>query len=359
MRKFVLMLIVFASLSSVSAQLKINSLGDVEIGTASSSVLSSPYNVPIIFKVNGVLSGFIGYYSEGNVSYGYHSFPNSLVGNYNTAIGSSALYSNTTNGTLTGTNNSAFGSSALYFNTYGVGNTATGVCALYGNTTGSYNTAIGNNALISNTIGNYNTGIGYWAGNNNPNNLTNSTTIGYYAQATASNQVVIGNTSITQIGGYANWSNISDGRAKKNLKADVPGLTFINLLQPVTYNLDLNVIDNLLGIDKAKKDKLEKDMPLDLKEKTEKARKAKEDQVQTGFVAQDVEQAAKKVGYNFNGVNVDESGIYSLSYAEFVVPLVKAVQELSEKNDAKDAAITSLQEQVDDLKKEIQKLKSK
>ena len=108
-------------------------------------------------------------------------------------------------------------------------------------------------------------------------------------------------------------------------------------------------MDNLLGIDKAKKDKLEKDMPQDLKDKNEKAKKAKEDQVQTGFVAQDVEKTAKTIGYNFSGVNVDESGIYSLSYAEFVVPLVKAVQELSEKND-------QLQEQVNELTGLVNKL---
>jgi prefoldin subunit 5 len=41
--------------------------------------------------------------------------------------------------------------------------------------------------------------------------------------------------------------------------------------------------------------------------------------------------------------------IYGLRYAEFVVPLVKAVQELSEQNEAKDAAIASLQAQVNEL----------
>jgi len=116
--------------------------------------------------------------------------------------------------------------------------------------------------------------------------------------------------------------------------------------------LDLYAVDNLLGIDQAKKDNLEKDMPQELKDKTERAKKKKEETVQTGFVAQDVEKAAKKVGYNFNGVNVDEKGIYSLSYAEFVVPLVKAVQELSSKND-------QLQEQVNELTGLVNKLLGK
>jgi len=154
----------------------------------------------------------------------------------------------------------------------------------------------------------------------------------------------------TAIGSSALHSNApTGGRAKKNIKTDVPGLNFINQLQPITYNLDLDAMDNLLGIDKAKKDKDEKDMPQDLKDKNEKAKKAKQEQIQTGFVAQDVEKTAKSIGYSFSGVNVDEKGIYSLSYAEFVVPLVKSVQELSAKND-------QLQKQVDELTVLVNKL---
>ncbi|HNI44890.1 MAG TPA: hypothetical protein PK230_09365, partial [Chitinophagales bacterium] len=49
----------------------------------------------------------------------------------------------------------------------------------------------------------------------------------------------------------------------------------------------------------------------------------------TGFLAQEVEAAAKKINYDFSGVDVPkvDGGLYSLRYAEFVVPLVKAVQE--------------------------------
>jgi hypothetical protein len=316
------------------------------------------------FKVNNVSAGFTGNHLSDNVSFGYASLLNQSAGTYNTAIGSSALYSNTSSVGY----NTAIGSSALYYNTSGNSNTATGVCALYLNTTGNYNSAVGINALIYNTTGNYNsavgysalqgnitgsfnTAIGYSAGGTNPDNLTNSTTIGYGAIATASDQVRIGNSSVGSIGGYANWSNISDGRAKKNIRADVPGLDFISLLQPVTYNLDLDAMDNLSGIDKAKKEKLEKDMPQDLKDRNEKARKAKQEQVQTGFVAQDVEKTAKSIGYDFSGVNVDERGIYSLSYAEFVVPLVKAVQELRAQNDL-------LQQQINELKENSVTLRS-
>jgi hypothetical protein len=380
MKKFILSFIVLAGFVNVSAQIKVNSSGNVGIGKnpqhkldvagdiymgSASNILGTTNDNSITFKVNNVLAGYTGNFDVSNVSFGYGSLPNSSVGTYNTAVGSSALHSSAT----TAIYNTAIGSSALYFNTTGRGNTASGHCALYENvsgnnntadgtlalgrnTTGDLNTACGFIALYTNTTGSYNTAIGYNAGNNGPTNLTNSTAIGYNAMLTSSNQVRIGDSGVTSIGGYANWSNISDGRAKKNIRADVPGLDFINLLQPVTYNLDLNAMDNLLGIDKAKKNELEKEVSQELKDRSEKARKSKEDLVQTGFVAQDVEKTAKSIGYKFSGVNVDESGIYSLSYAEFVVPLVKAVQELSDKND-------QLQKQVEELTGLVYKLLEK
>ena len=61
--------------------------------------------------------------------------------------------------------------------------------------------------------------------------------------------------------------------------------------------------------------------------------------VYTGFVAQDVEKAARELNYDFSGVDAakNDKDLYGLRYSEFVVPLVKAVQELSAKNDEKNA----------------------
>ena len=70
----------------------------------------------------------------------------------------------------------------------------------------------------------------------------------------ASNKVVIGNTAVTSIGGYADWTNFSDGRYKRNVKENVPGLAFINKLKPVTYTLDINAIEkNWRALRKTKK----------------------------------------------------------------------------------------------------------
>ena len=48
-------------------------------------------------------------------------------------------------------------------------------------------------------------------------NDDNQMALGYQASATAANQVRIGNAAITSIGGFSNWTNISDGRYKTNV----------------------------------------------------------------------------------------------------------------------------------------------
>jgi hypothetical protein len=99
---------------------------------------------------------------------------------FNTAMGTNALLSAQTSGSLTAFDNTASGAYALYSNTTGNQNTATGDAALRSNTTGNTNTATGAGALISNTIGDNNTGTGYgalWS------NITgdNNTASGWYA----------------------------------------------------------------------------------------------------------------------------------------------------------------------------------
>jgi hypothetical protein len=270
------------------------------------------------FKAGGFFSGSTGNSANANVSFGFRALSNSLLSTYdNTAVGSEALFSNTT-----GNFNSANGSMALYSNTTGSHNIASGAAALADNTTGSFNVAVGSQATSS--------------GSRN-----NAIAIGYQSSATASNQARIGNSSITSIGGYAGWTNISDSRIKKNIQTNVPGLSFINQLQPITYNLDLDAIDGLLKVDKMGPRKT----PLspELEAINKKAREDKEKIVQTGFIAQDVEKSAQSLGYDFSGVDVDEIGIYGLRYAEFVVPLVKAVQELSAQVNELTALVTVLQ----------------
>ncbi len=115
----------------------------------------------------------------------------------------------------------------------------------------------------------------------------------------------IGNSSVSSIGGYASWSNISDGRYKKEIRENVPGLGFINKLAPVTYHLDVTGIKTFLGEDITGEETREgfKEKSAEEKALVENGVKEKESIVYTGFIAQEVETAAKEIGYDFSGVD--------------------------------------------------------
>ncbi len=207
--------------------------------------------------------------------------------------------------------------------------------SLYNNTTGSGNTAFGREALYNNTSGYNNTALGYKAGELLNGDRFNTTCLGYAAgwSTTNDNSVNIGNFSVGWIGGQVAWGNYSDKRIKNNIKENVPGLAFITQLTPVTYNLDIHKQYEIATNGS-------KDTTADYPGKY-----AIEKVTQTGFLAQDVEAAAKSIGYDFSGVEApqDGQGLYKLRYSEFVVPIVKAIQEQ--------------QAQIEALKKENEELK--
>ena len=173
--------------------------------------------------------------------------------------------------------------------------------------------------------------------------------LGNGARVTADNYVAVGNTAIKSIKGQVGFTTFSDGRFKKDIQENVPGLLFINKLKPVTYHL------NVTGISKFLKDNdnnnFGDDKDASQHNLIQKAREEKEKISYTGFIAQDVEKAAKELNYDFSGVDKpeNETSLYGLRYSEFVVPLVKAVQELSKKNDEKDVIIIDLKQRLGKL----------
>jgi hypothetical protein len=269
----------------------------------------------------------------------------------NTAVGSKVLYSNTT-----GYDNTANGFQALYSNTAGYRNTADGFSALISNASGYDNTANGYAALLFNITGFGNIAVGSHA-DVSSFNLNNATAIGYNTTVDASNKVRIGNASVTSIGGQVGWTSFSDGRYKKNIKEDVQGLAFINTLRPITYTIDIDGLNAFY--DKGRKDVTDQ-MDAKGKEVMQQANDEAGKIVYNGFIAQEVEAAAQKLHYNFSGVDKpkDKDGLYGLRYSDFVVPLVKAVQELSKMNDDKDAKITDQNKKIDEQQKEIDELKT-
>lgn len=241
------------------------------------------------------------------------------TGHSNTAIGRHAQTENTT-----GYHNSAVGMDALSNNSSGYGNTAIGVQALYLNTTGRSRTAVGYNANASGNVHDFSMGLGY-----------NATCLGAY-------QIRIGHPEITSIGGYVGWTNVSDGRFKKDIVQDVPGLAFIRLLNPITYTLDLDSLDDFLGKHHHVRDSLRHEQ-----------HSGKRDIRYSGFIAQDVEAAAASIGYAFSGVDAPKNpdDVYGLRYAEFVVPLVKAIQE-------QDQLIRAQREELELVKAELAMLRA-
>ncbi len=300
-----------------------------------------------------------------NTAIGYSAMGLTTIGDFNTATGSGAL-----GGNSTGYFNTAYGYVSMGTNTTGTYNAAYGAHSLYINSSGERNVGMGNYALYSNSTGNYNTALGFYA-NVSANNFNNTTVIGSNAVGTASNQVRIGDNTVTSIGGYTAWTNLSDGRFKKNIKENVPGLAFIKKLRPVTYNLDIKGINNYLkqSMATSKGDQQATAAKADpsLAQQQDEAIAAREKIVSTGFVAQEVEKTAKDMGYDFDGVDAPKNSndFYGLRYSEFVVPLVKAVQELSSQNDslktdnsALKSTLTDVLSQLSDLRSQLNELKT-
>ncbi len=307
------------------------------IGLGVLSLYSNTHGVHNIAIGNYALFSNVSGY---NVAIGNRSLYHNLSGDYNTVIGHDALTNN-----VSGSRNSAIGDLALFGNTTGYENSALGTSSLYNCNVGYGNTALGYFALSNIYNGNYNTGIGHYARNWSGTDPSNFIALGYYSGYVGSNSntIEIGNTSINWIGGQVGFFNYSDARIKKNVQNNVPGLAFITQLRPVTYNFDLHKQNEIVykGVEVG-----EWEGKYDL-----------ENQLQTGFIAQEVEATARRLGYEFNGVQPPkhEKDLYSVQYASFVVPLVKAVQEQQEIIERQNTKIQSLEERLKVLEEKLSK----
>jgi hypothetical protein len=273
-----------------------------------------------------------------------------------------ALYFNTT-----GFYNTASGVVALVSNTTGFMNTAYGAEALYFNTTGNYNTASGARTLVSNTTGSNNVAVGYYAGygasgvnfsqctfvgaNSYPTtNRTNVTMLGYGitdAECTGDNQVLLGNTSVSQIRAQVtSITGYSDARMKFNVKEDVKGLEFIKKLRPVTFQKDPRLLHKIWGTSDSLIPKVTEEML---------------NQRHIGLLAQEVERAAKECGFDFPGLDIprNEHEVYTLRYGDLIMPVIKAVQELSSENEELKKENAELKYRLEQFSNDNEALKSR
>ena len=274
--------------------------GNVGVGTTSPNNL---LQVAGLINFNNTLyNTFLGYYAGNlnvigtqNTYLGYVAGMKS-VGSYNTSVGSYAGYNNT-NGA-----NVFMGQQAGYYST-GYGNTFIGYHTGWNNTIGNYNTLLGHGANVSAA------------------NLTNATAIGNGAIVNASNRVWIGDVNATV------WTetsyNISDGRFKINVQENVKGLDFINKLRPVTYQMNTQQLDDFIIQNMPDSIKIMHQTGMNFAQSTAI--------VHSGFIAQEVDSAANASGFTSSIVSepANSTDPYALAYAEIVVPLVKAVQELN------------------------------
>lgn len=304
-------------------------------------------------------------------------FLSNTEGQYNIALGQSALESNTR-----GSYNTAIGTRALKPNIDGCYNVGVGWQALVGNTEGFYNVGIGMSALLSNTIGMRNVGVGantlqnsmtgnnntavgngalicyadYWNQSNNTavgcsagflnGAFSNTTCLGYNSTVTGSNQVQLGNSSTTTYV-YGTVQNRSDARDKADIVDSNIGLDFILGLRPVEGVWDLR--DDYVEYTEVKAVDEKGVETVTLERKVlEKDGSKKRSRKHQWFIAQEVKELCDRLGVDFGGYQ-DHSvsggaDVLSLGYDEFIPPAVKAIQECWQRLDKLEERISKLEQ---------------
>jgi hypothetical protein len=230
-------------------------------------------------------------------------------------------------------------------------NTAVGYSAGTAVTTGTSNTLIGGNAGLGMNTGYENTCVGYAAGDQITTG-NNNVMIGCSIDPAAGDQVhgiaigvgltvaandfsfgKVGNVVTNDFDADANWSRSSDERLKKNVTNQSLGLDFINDLRTVKYNWKAS---NELDSTDAQLAHLYKEDAADNVMNT--------DAVMHNFIAQEVKAALDTAGVSdFGGWKEDHYGVQQVSREMFVIPLVKAVQELSTQVETLTARIEALE----------------
>lgn len=109
---------------------------------------------------------------------------------------------------------------------------------------------------------------------------------------------------------------------KRNILANPFGLDFILQLRPVTYQYDYNILKKY-RIASSDRDSLDTFIAEPEKSK-----------VHTGFIAQEVLEAANNIGFDFSGLVIPEADnqLMQLQYEAFVMPLINSIKEMTTKN---------------------------
>ena len=269
-----------------------------------------------------------------------------------------------------GSQNVVFGNTAADELTEGQENVLIGYGAGHKVTTGDANIAIGSGALDALTThskctaigldalgwlnGSNSTAVGWQAGGSSAG--ASSLYLGYQSYGSGNADEIIltgsgnpisagadtltfgknGNRVYNQFNSNNNWTHSSDERMKKNIQDETLGLSFINRLRPVTYNF-----------------RLPSEYPEDFPYYDAEDKNPKTDVLQHGIIAQEVKAAMEAEGNDtFNGYQLANDGVHSVSESNFVYPMIKAMQELSAKVDSLETENTALKARVETLENE-------
>ena len=343
------------------ATLKASTVNSLRFGRGNSAISSNT-----AFGVNSLINISSG---GNNTGFGFNTLNNKSTGAFNTAFGAQALaasnnYRNTGIGRLAGFNVGGYaggvhigaqagryadhctvtvGFQAGYYSQ----NYAVSVGHRAGVDNGACTVAVGFKAKESggpaksvffssfagqlNTIGANSVLGGHYTGRYS-GGATNNTLVGWYSYQIngygGSDQSVLGrgnNTAYNCV--FVGWTNVSDCRDKTNIQPLTNlGLNFIRKLNPVKYKWDRrqNYVDEC-GFEYGVKDGT-----------------LKQDKVQYGFLAQEIEFAAKTLGENFDAISYDSfRDHYTLNYLNLVSSLVKALQEINSELDLIETQLTS------------------
>ena len=290
--------------------------GTVAVGSYAASSLTSGGGVFIGFE-----AGLQNTTAVRNVVIGYEALDRSGGNNSQDciAIGHNAMHGDWAG---QGLRNIAIGSYALEATINNANdNTVIGHNSGGNITSGDENTFLGGESGDGITTGGNNTMIGYGT-DGSANNADGQIVLGHNCIGHGDNKFTFGDGSgndrvhCTYTSG-ATFSHVSDERYKKDIKDTIDiGLDFINDLRTVTFKW------------KAKSE-IDKDLP----DYDETALEPKYDKKMYGLIAQEVKETLDKHNITDSSVwDIEETtGIQSISNDAFVFPLIKAVQELSQK----------------------------
>ena len=321
---------------------------NVAVGQALNGIRTGDYNVALGEQAMGNISGSSSYnVAVGSNAQRYSGYETGVESPYNVGIGADAgMHASASYNTFVGGFAGKGGTTSAPYSS-GQSNTAIGYQALTGFTTGGNNIAIGKDSGKLITTAGTNVVIGRDAGDDIVGGGSNIC-IGYQARAghaSRNNAIVIGqsisaggdndfsfgkasNVVTNDFDADADWSRSSDARLKRNVQDTSLGLDFVNDLRPVKFQW-----------------KPSNEVPKELTSEYNEENQKNLDYVSHGFIAQEVKEVVDKHGDSSFGVwQLDGDGeTQRIKKNMLVMPLIKAVQELSEK-------VESQQKEIEELK---------